>query len=116
MLFKDHHWSKPGMLGTRQPISLSALTVFASCVEALNVVIEADSYGGEGHLSLQAGHQAIIERARPLCPHHGADGPKHAPVANVLGSVHRRLLPLNLNTKQNNIHVRELLGEHMRND
>lgn len=90
-------------------LSQSVLTVSASCVEALNAVVQADSYGGEGHLSLQAGHQTVIEWARPLCPHHGADGPKHAPVADGLGSLHCRLLPLDLNTKQRKTHIRDLL-------
>ena len=29
MLFKAHLWSAPGMLGIQQPISLSALILFA---------------------------------------------------------------------------------------
>lgn len=86
---------------------LISLTVFASCVEALDVVVEANSYGCKGHLSLQAGHQAVIERARPLRPHHGADRPKHTTITDVLGSFYCHLLTLDLNTKQEEAQVRE---------
>lgn len=89
---------------------LISLTVFASCVEALDVVIEADSYRCKGHLSLQAGHQAVIEWPRPLCPHHGADRPKHTTITDVLGSFYCHLLTLDLNTKQEKAQIREYVG------
>lgn len=76
--------------------SLAELTVFAAHVEALDVVVEANSYGGEGHLSLKTSDQAVVERARPLRSHHGADGPKHPSVTDALGSARHRLLSLDL--------------------
>lgn len=69
------------------------LTVFATCVEIFNVVIEADSDGGKAQLSLQPSHQTIIQRLGPFCSDHGADGPKHPSVADV---PHCLLLSLNL--------------------
>ena len=50
-------------------------------VDLLHGVIESDSDGGEAHLSVEARHQTAVQAAGPLCPHHGADGPKHTLVA-----------------------------------
>lgn len=47
-------------------------------------------------MSLQARHQPVIQRPGPLGPDHGADGPKHAPVADAL---HGLLLSLNLGSQ-----------------
>lgn len=69
------------------------LTVFAAGVEVLDVVVEADSDGGEAQLPLQARHQPVVQGPGPLCADHGADGPKHASVADPF---HGRFLPLNL--------------------
>lgn len=69
------------------------LTVFAAGVEVFDVVVEANSDGGEAQLPLQARHQPVVQGPGPLCADHGADGPKHASVADPF---HGRLLPLNL--------------------
>lgn len=69
------------------------LTVFAAGVEVPDGVVEADSDRGEAHLPLQTCHQPVVQRPGPLCPDHGADGAKHASVADAF---HRRLLSLNL--------------------
>lgn len=73
-----------------------SLTVFAPSVEVLDVVIEADSDGGEAHLSLQPRHQPVVQRPGSLCFDHGADRPEHASVAD---ASHRRLLSLNLGSQ-----------------
>lgn len=80
---------------------LVELTVFAARVEALDAVVEADSYGCEGHLSLKPSDQAVVERARPLRSHHGADGPEHPSVTDAFSSARRRLLSLDLGQNRN---------------
>lgn len=44
-------------------------------------------------MPLQTRHQPVVQGPGPLRPDHGADGPKHASVADAF---HRRLLSLNL--------------------
>lgn len=72
------------------------LTVFATSVEIFDIVVETDSDGGEAHLSLQTGHQPVVQGLRPLCSDHGADGPKHTSVTDAL---HGLLLSLNLGSQ-----------------
>lgn len=60
---------------------LRSLTVFASAVEVLDAVVEANPDGGEAHLSLQSSHQPVVQRLGPLGSDHGADGPEHSSVA-----------------------------------
>lgn len=69
------------------------LTLFAAGVEVPDAVVEADSDGGEAQLPLQTRHQPVVQGPGPLRPDHGADGAKHASVADAF---HRRLLSLNL--------------------
>ncbi len=90
-------WSEMILVLVWEIMSLSnQLTVFAARVEALDVVVEADSYGSEGHLSLKPGDQAVVERARPLGSHHGADGPKHPSVPDAFSCARHRRLSLDL--------------------
>lgn len=72
---------------------LQSLTVFSTCVEIFDIVIEADSDGSEAHLSLQTGYQPVVQRLGPLCSDHGADCPKHPSVPDAF---HCFLLALNL--------------------
>lgn len=72
------------------------LTVFATSVEIFHIVVEADSDGGEAHLSLQTCHQPVVQRLGPLRSDHGADRPKHASVTDAF---HSLLLSLNLGSQ-----------------
>lgn len=74
------------------------LTLFSTSVEISDIIIEANSNGGEAQLSLQPGYQPVIQRPGPLCSDHGADRPKHSSVADVFGCIHR-LLSLNLGSQ-----------------
>ena len=62
-------------------------TLWSPGVDLLHGVVESDPDGGEAHLSLEPRHQAAVQAAGPLRPHHGADGPEHAPVALAPGGL-----------------------------
>lgn len=71
-------------------------TLWPSCVQLLHAVVQADPDRGEGHLSLQSCHQPIVQAPRPLRPHNGHYGAKHASVFHRL-TLHRRpAFPLDL--------------------
>lgn len=90
----DHEEMKKNTLFKKKKKALNQpLTFFSTGVEILDVVVEADSDGGEAHLSLQPRHQPVVQRPGPLCSDHGADGPEHAFVAD---ASHRDFLSLNL--------------------
>lgn len=72
------------------------LTVFSTSVEIFDIVVEADSDGGEAQLSLQSCHQPVVQRPGSLCSDHGADRPKHPSVAD---APHCRFLSLNLGSQ-----------------
>lgn len=89
------------------------LTVFATSVEVLDIVVEADSDGGEAQLSLQTSHQPVVQGPGALCSDHGADGPKHTSVADAL---HGLLLSLNLGSQfvhKSNTNLTELIIEDL---
>lgn len=81
------------MIFQNNVLESQSLTVFSSCVEVFDVVIEADSDGGKTQLSLQTSHQPVVQRLGSFCSDHGADGPKHPSVPDAL---HSFLLSLNL--------------------
>lgn len=76
--------------------TLKELTVCSPCVEISDIVVEADSDGGEAHLPLQTSYQPVVQRLGPLRSDHGADCAKHPSVTDPL---HGFLLSLNLGSR-----------------
>ena len=66
------------------------------CVKLLHGVVEADADRGEAHLSLEAGHQPVVQTPGALRAHHGGDGAEDAPVLYRHNPLHCPRLSLDL--------------------